>query len=88
MEVEGEVVCAVGVQSVMADREQVAGVNVKRTSVHPEEILFSTWVRVFQTTCGNEFPVPIGGGGRVKAHKSCNHLQETSKTMSLILDNV
>ena len=63
MEVEGEVVCAVGIQSVTVEREQVAGVNVKRTSVHPEEILFSTWVRVFQTTCGNEFPVPMGGGG-------------------------
>ena len=83
MEVEEEAVCAMGIQSVMVDGEQGVGVNVKRI---PLEILFSKWVRVFLTTCGYEFPLPMGGGG--KAHESCKHLHETSKTTLLILDHV
>ena len=37
IKVEGEAVCAVGVQSLTADREQGAGVNTKRTFVHLED---------------------------------------------------
>ena len=36
MDIEGEAVCAVGIQSVMAEGEQRAGADVKRTSYHPE----------------------------------------------------
>ena len=30
----------------------------------PSEILFSTWVKVVRTSCGYNFPVPIGGAKR------------------------
>ena len=36
MDIEGEAVCAVGSQSVTGEREKGAGVDVKRTSSHPE----------------------------------------------------
>ena len=36
MNIEGEAACAVRFQLVMAEGEKGAGVNVKRTSSHPE----------------------------------------------------
>ena len=113
MDIEGEAVCAVGPQLVTAEGEQIAGIDVKRTSSHleadnlltldngeptddqeqvkasahdkfaktalavalawtsqnvgspeeegrgsiPSEILFSTWVKAFRTSCGYNFNV-------------------------------
>ena len=37
----------------------------------PSEILFSTWVRAFWTTCGYEFPEPMRGG-KVKCMSPAN----------------
>ena len=47
----------------------------------PSEILFSTWVMAFWTSCGYDFPVPMGG----KAHVFCERRLKTNQTTSLNL---
>ena len=48
----------------------------------PSKILFSTWVKAFRTSCGYDFPAPMGGG---KAQVFCKRPLKTNKTTSLIL---
>ena len=33
----------------------------------PSELLFSTWVKAFRTSCGYEFPGPMGGAKRTRS---------------------
>ena len=33
----------------------------------PSEILFSTWVKAFRTSCGYKFPGPMGGAKRTRS---------------------
>ena len=66
MDIEGEAVCAVGSQS---EREKGAGVDVKRTSSHPEadNLLGDPLLDVgegFSDFLWVRFPHAQGGGGR------------------------
>ena len=53
-----------------------------RGSIH-SEILFLMWVKAFWTSCGYDFPEPMGGGG--EAHMFCEHRPKTNETTSLSL---
>ena len=49
----------------------------------PSEILFSTWVKAFRTSCGYKFPGPMGGG---EAHAVYERRPKTNETTLLSLE--
>ena len=95
MNIEGEAVCAVGIQSVTAEGEQGVGVDVKRTSYHPEANNLLNLDEEFRGAIPSEilfstwvrafrtfcgYKFPVLTGGGVEAHKFRKHLHETRET--------